>query len=202
MRQVTGRTNHPHISKKVSIQLALDGHSFSLPKGAVDGQVEEIELLTEYTLLVPRELYDGAAASLFAANGQPLAADMEVVVCEAAKRPDVVALVAVPGKLLAELRERYGEFRPTTPLLTTPTVMEPTIALCDTGSLIYIKVYDKQLCLAEVVAVPDMETLSYLLQRLEGQFELRRFVAQLEARTADKQRMKLYHGYFKKVLCV
>jgi len=124
------------------------------------------------------------------------------VVCEAAKRPDVVALVAVPSKLYNELRERYGEFRPTTPLLTTPTVMEPTIALCDTGSLIYIKVYDKQLCLAEVVAVPDMETLSYLLQRLEGQFELSRFVVQLEARTADKQRMKLYRSYFKKVLCV
>lgn len=202
MRQVTGRTNRPIATKKVSIQLALDGHSFSMPTPADGEAVEEVELLTEQTMLVPRELYAGSeAVALFAANGYTVAEESSVVVCEAPERPDVVALVAVPRRLLDAATAQWGEVRYTTPLLATPTVTVPTIALCDVGTLIYIKVYDVQLRLAEVVAVADETAVEYLLQRMAELFDLTRFTVQLEQRVADKGRWRLYKQTFKKLVC-
>ena len=58
MKQATG-SNTPQSINKVSIQLTLDGHSFSAPalsgEFPGDGPVE-VELLTPRTMLVPEEL--------------------------------------------------------------------------------------------------------------------------------------------------
>ena len=60
MKQATG-SNTPQSINKVSIQLTLDGHSFSAPalsgEFPGDGPVE-VELLTPRTMLVPEELFD------------------------------------------------------------------------------------------------------------------------------------------------
>lgn len=82
MRQETG-SNTPQTANKVSIQLALDGHSFSAPALAGDfpgdGAVE-IELLTVRTMLVPRETFDaGLAEELLAAGSMALTAGESAV---------------------------------------------------------------------------------------------------------------------------
>lgn len=58
MKQVTG-SNTPQATNKVSIQLTLDGHSFSAH--GLDGEFPgeepvEAELLTARTMLVPEEV--------------------------------------------------------------------------------------------------------------------------------------------------
>ena len=85
MKQATG-SNTPQSGNKVSIQLSLDGHSFSAPalsgEFPGDGPVE-VELLTPRTTLVPEEFFDEACAgellaAHLAAEGVPDAA-VEVV---------------------------------------------------------------------------------------------------------------------------
>ena len=60
MRQATG-SNTPQLGNKVSIQLSLDGHSFSVPAlselPAGEAPVT-VELLLPRTMLVPGELFD------------------------------------------------------------------------------------------------------------------------------------------------
>ena len=72
MKQATG-SNTPQSINKVSIQLTLDGHSFSAPalsgEFPGDGPVE-VELLTPRTTLVPEVFFDVACAGeLLAAAG-------------------------------------------------------------------------------------------------------------------------------------
>lgn len=72
MRQATG-SNTPQSGNKVSIQLSLDGHSFSVPAlselPAGEAPVT-VELLLPGTMLVPGELFDAErGAEMLAANG-------------------------------------------------------------------------------------------------------------------------------------
>lgn len=208
MRQVTGRTNRPNDRKKVSIQLALDGHSFSVPTeivqiGDTQPAIEEVELLSPATLLVPRELFAAEhTEQLFAATGCGVPQEAEYVICTAAERPDVVAVVAAPRESMAQLRGVLPDVRYTTPLLLSPTVTAPVIAVCDVGALIYIKVYDPQLSLAEVVATEATEEVEYLIRRLAAQYDPKLFTLELDLRNGDKKRLKQYKSQFKRVVCV
>ena len=76
MKQATG-SKTPNPIHKVSIQLALDGHSFSTPLPAAAGEEPvEVELLTPKTMLVPAELFDEErGAELLAANGMAPSGD-------------------------------------------------------------------------------------------------------------------------------
>ena len=87
MKQATG-SNTPQSINKVSIQLTLDGHSFSAPalsgEFPGDGPVE-VELLTPRTMLVPEELFDKEhAGEVLAAAG--MAARMERAAAECRRR--------------------------------------------------------------------------------------------------------------------
>ncbi len=78
MRQATG-SNTPQSGNKVSIQLSLDGHSFSVPAlselPAGEAPVT-VELLLPRTMLVPGELFDAErGAEMLAANGMPPTAE-------------------------------------------------------------------------------------------------------------------------------
>lgn len=73
MKQATGKTDSRPNVKKVSIQLALDGHSFSIVggQGILPEATVKVEILTTRTLLVPEELFDSQqAATLLAADGK------------------------------------------------------------------------------------------------------------------------------------
>lgn len=204
MRQVTG-SNAPALATKVSIQLALDGHSFSVCDhscGEIPGDGPmTVEVLTPRTLLVPVELFDAErAAELLRVAGLAPKSD-ECVACSD-PQAGIAAVVAVPEEALRQLRERWGRsLRFTTPLLADPPKTDSTIRLCHKAGLLYIKVYrEKTLRFAEVVPAPANADILYLLDRLAAEFPLNEFGLYL-AGDGTRKLQKLLDGIFKEVIC-
>ena len=162
---------------------------------------DAIELLTPLTLLVPRELRAEAdAAALFAASGLPLPAEARIVEAVSADG-EHVALMGIAEKGLLQIESLgRGEkaVRYTTPLLTDMAPgKEPTVWICDTGRLLYVKVCAPALQLAEVIAVESEADRSYLLQRLVERIDAKRSVLRLEDRAGNG---RLYRNFFKKIV--
>lgn len=177
MKQETG-SNIPQSTKKVSIQLSLDGHSFSAPAltGPFPGEDPVmIEVLTPQTMLVPAELFDAdRAAELLAVNGMPVTAD-QCVVCTAPQQ-NTTAIIALPAEAKRQVEERLGiRAEYTTPLLFTPQETAATVWLYQTPELLYIKVYNGSLRLAEVIAVSSDADILYCIGRLEKEFSLEKY---------------------------
>ena len=184
-------------NKMVSIRLT-GGHSFSVPTAE---KVDVVELLTDHTLLVPAQFYaaEGVRAA-FAASGMTLDNEMEIIPIRTDK--GMMALVALTTDEHEALKRAYGEeVRYTTPLLSPVGNIEPTIWLCDTGDLIYIKVYDPTLQMAEVVPVEDAADRDYLLARLTQSCDPNRYTVRLNLRTNDKSILRQYKNYFKRLQC-
>ena len=184
-------------NKMVSIRLT-GGHSFSVPTAE---KVDVVELLTNHTLLVPEQFYaaEGVRAA-FAASGMTLDSEMEIIPIRTDK--GMMALVALTTDEHEALKRAYGEeVRYTTPLLSPVGNIEPTIWLCDTGDLIYIKVYDPKLQMAEVVPVEDAADRDYLLARLTQSCDPNRYTVRLNLRTNDKCILRQYKNYFKRLQC-
>ena len=184
-------------NKMVSIRLT-GGHSFSVPTAE---KVDVVELLTEHTLLVPEQFYaaEGIRAA-FAASGMTLDSEMEIIPIRTDK--GMMALVALTADEHEALKRAYGEeVRYTTPLLSPVGNIEPTIWLCDTGDLIYIKVYDPKLQMAEVVPIEDAADRDYLLARLTQSCDPNRYTVRLNLRTNDKSILRQYKNYFKRLQC-
>ena len=175
MKQATG-SNTPQSINKVSIQLTLDGHSFSAPalsgEFPGDGPVE-VELLTPRTMLVPEELFDKEHAGEVLAAAGMAALPGECPVWSAPQQ-NAVAVMAAAENALAAVHERLGgRARYTTPLLCVPQTSVPTVWMYYAAGLLYIKVYDGKLRFAEVVPAPDEADLLYMLERLGSEFRLR-----------------------------
>ena len=184
-------------NKMVSIRLT-GGHSFSVPTAE---KVDVVELLTDHTLLVPEQFYaaEGVRAA-FAASGMTLDSEMEIIPIRTDK--GMMALVALTTDEHEALKRAYGEeVRYTTPLLSPVGNIGPTIWLCDTGDLIYIKVYDPKLQMAEVVPVEDAADRDYLLARLTQSCDPNRYTVRLNLRTNDKSILRQYKNYFKRLQC-
>lgn len=202
MKQVTG-SNAPQSINKVSIQLALDGHSFSAPallgEFAGEGPVE-VEVLTPRTMLVPEELFDGEhAAKMLAANGMAALTGESVV--WSVPQQGIVAVMAVPEDALRSVRERLGDrVRYTTPLLTASETSAPTVWMLYTAGLLYIKVYDGRLRFAEVVPAPDEADMLYFFERLAIEFPLEDYTLNIEGGNGRQLKRRL-KGYFKRIVC-
>ena len=139
MKQATG-SKTPNPIHKVSIQLALDGHSFSTPLPAAAGEEPvEVELLTPKTMLVPAELFDEErGAELLAANGMAPSGD-ECVVCSDPAQ-ETVALMAVPAAALQPVTERFGErLFYTSTLLHAVATTTPVVGLCLRSGPFYVR---------------------------------------------------------------
>lgn len=206
MRQETGKTNSFRSTDKVSIQLVLDGHSFSpdrLPREIAAGTSVEIELLTARTTLVPAELFDtDSAAALLAAAGIAVAAGEQPV--WSTTEGEIVALMVIDRESLRTLRARFGErLHFTTPLLAASASQTdgPTVEMLHTHDILYIKVSDAALQLAEAVPVASESELLYLCERLHAEFPTERYTLRL-AGTMDKRWRSLLRARFKQVVCV
>ncbi len=201
MKRVTG-SNPPQTANRVSIQLALDGHSFSVrfPSGDLPEPVTA-EVLTPRTLLVPADALDPErAADLLAAAGlAPLAG--ECTVCSEPQE-GVAAVMAVPEEALRQIAERSGKpVRFTTPLLHRPTKTDATVWLLHTAGLLFIKVYRSDvLRFAEVIPAPAEADIQYLLDRLAGEFPPKEFALHIDAEEPRKLR-KIAGNVFKEVVC-
>lgn len=202
MRPETG-SKSPKTANKVSIQQSLDGHSFSVRglEGDFAGQEPvEVELLSVRTMLVPKELFSPECArALLAANGMPAGEDERVVWSDT--RAETVAIMAADPEALRRTEERLGtRGRFTTPLLHVPIAAGPTIWLYYTGHLLYIKVYNVQLRLAEVIATPTEADILFAAEQLAREFG----PAEYELRVAgERTRMlfKLLRKQFPKIRC-
>ena len=202
MKQVTG-SNTPQATNKVSIQLTLDGHSFSAH--GLDGEFPgeepvEAELLTARTMLVPEEvLGTGDAGTLLAANGMAPAAE-ERAVCSLPVQ-GIVAVMAAHREALRQAEEKLGDrIRYTTPLLCVPQASVPTVWMYYAAGLLYIKVYDGKLRFAEVVPAPDEADLLYMLERLGSEFRLRDYTLRIGSSDGRALKRKL-GGYFRQIIC-
>ena len=196
MKQATG-SNTPQSINKVSIQLTLDGHSFSAPalsgEFPGDGPVE-VELLTPRTMLVPEELFDEEhAGEVLAAAGMAALPGERAV--WSAPQQNAVAVMA------AAVRERLGDrAHYTTPLLCAPQASVPTVWMYYAAGVLYIKVYDGKLRFAEVVPAPDESDLLYFFERLGSEFRLRDYTLRIGSGDGRALKRKL-GGYFRQIVC-
>ena len=202
MKQVTG-SNTPQATNKVSIQLTLDGHSFSAH--GLDGEFPgeepvEAELLTARTMLVPEEvLGTGDAGTLLAANGMAPAAE-ERAVCSLPVQ-GIVAVMAAHREALRQAEEKLGDrILYTTPLLREVQAGTPTVWAYRTAGLLYIKLYDGSLRFAGVIPAPDTADVCYFTERLEKEFALKSCELRISGDDA-KACGKLLKGYFKRIVC-
>ncbi len=204
MKQATGRIDLRTATNKVSIQLALDGHSFSIigGNGVLPEAVVSVEILTSRTLLVPEELFDlSQARTLLAADGKAPLAGEEIV--HSAPVEGIVALMAVPTQALQQLRERLDadtvqEY--TTPLLAPMHPAKPTVLLQRTAGYLYVKIYNAGLRLAEVLPTPTDTDVRYALERLGTEFPLKQYLLQLTGKE-NRRLEKLVGNRFKSVRC-
>lgn len=203
MKQATGSNDRPTRTKRVSVQLTLDGHFFSADAREACRGAEEVELLTPATLLVPRPQFDPQhGAALFAAAGLPLAEGTEIVTASAGQSDDeaeeLLALIAVDGATRQALEELCDAgVRYTTPLLSPVKTKEPVVRICDTEHVLYIRLFDAGLQLAEAIPVETEQDRLYLLERLCERIDPKRFVLGLEDRSGCG---RLYRNRFKKMI--
>ena len=203
MKQVTG-SNTPQATNKVSIQLTLDGHSFSAH--GLDGEFPgeepvEAELLTARTMLVPEEvLGTGDAGTLLAANGMAPAAE-ERAVCSLPVQ-GIVAVMAAHREALRQVEEKLGDrARFTTPLLHTPANTAKTVWMRRRAGLLYIKVYDGgELQLAAAIPAATDTDAAYFFERLDGCFPLKEYELRI-AGDNPKAARKLLGKRFRQTTC-
>lgn len=278
MRRATGSNRTPQTAKRVSVQLTLDGHFFSESAAEALRGAEVVELLTAATLLVPRALYEpAAAAALFAAAGMPLAEGM-CTVCAAAEDAEggaamgaadgvgtvvaadadrgdstvaeggvatgtgdgagvaertfgraadaaptadggsddaalrtadraahadaapLVAVMALAETTLRTIEERCGaSVRYAAPLLQAVEPTEPTVWVCDTGRVLYLRCFDPALQLAEALPVETDEERAYLVERLCERIDAKRCVMLLDDRSGCFRRFR--HRFKKTIPC-
>ena len=203
MKQATG-SNTPQSINKVSIQLTLDGHSFSAPalsgEFPGDGPVE-VELLTPRTMLVPEELFDKEhAGEVLAAAGMAALPGERAV--WSAPQQNAVAVMAAAEDALAAVRERLGDrAHYTTPLLCAPQASVPTVWMYYAAGVLYIKVYDGgELQLAEAIPAATDTDAAYFFERLDGCFPLKEYELRI-AGDNPKAARKLLGKRFRQTTC-
>lgn len=183
MKLVTGKTDSAESPKKVSIQLSLDGHSFSALPGDFPGEDSvRVELLTPKTMLVPEELFDcDHAGELLAAGG--MAPDADECAVSGEPQGGVVALMAWPAEDVRRIRQTLGSrVRFATPLLDMPALTEAGVWADLVSGLLYIKVFGDRLRMAEVIPAASEADVLYLFERLNAEFPLAEQVLYLTQR--------------------
>ncbi len=177
----------------MSIRLWSDGHSFPREQveAARSGGVLSVELLSPRTTLVPAELFrPEEAAELLRLAGLPCR-ESECLVWSAAEE-GMVAVMAIDCAT-RELLPPTCSF--TSPLLASNPGAANMALLSRFDNLLYIKVWEKELRLAEVLNVVSDEDAIYYLTRLAEVIPLRNYslvVAGDEAHGLRKLVKKLF----------
>ncbi len=204
MRRATGSKSLA-ATKKVSIQLALDGHSFSVSGVTAEtvtpeGAPLEVEVLTPRTLLVPAALYrEETAGAMLAAAGMPAAADDAIVRSE--ERDGVVAVMAAGREAIEAVRASVpAGVRFTTPLLEPLDGDVPAVRGRVTAGIAYIKIWNDGLRMAEAVPAATEEDLLCLFERLGEAFVLREYRLCLAGDESFRLR-RLLKNRFKEIVC-
>lgn len=205
---VTGRIHaqrssmNPTSKSYVSIQLPLGGHSFS---GATLEKIAPTEgcgvvaiLPTAKCVAVPQEVFNAEEGeSYLAASGIALG-NNECVVHSNTSQP-VVAVMAIDSKCHKLLSESYGKHLSyTTPLLLTTAPEQGTVLHLDKGVL-YIRVANDGLRLAEVVEVANDADILYILEQTHRVFNIYNMYARAEGET--QRLMSICKKLFTTIVC-
>ena len=201
MRQETG-SNNPLTNDKVSIQLRLDGHSFSaaaLEKLAAAEGVATFMVNSPKVTLVPRAEFDASLAEHYLSICGKAPEEHECILCSDTQA-DVIALLVVQREERNAIAAALGErARFTTPLLCTSHSDESCTVATLLDGVLYLRHYNDGLRYAEAIEVSgEADTLYYIL---EG-----RKACAAEEQTplylhADKGCCKLLKRYIRRVIC-
>lgn len=202
MRPATG-SNVPQTIQIVSVQPKLDGHSFSKPQiiGDYSGQESvRVEWITARTMLVPSALFESDnAGKLLAANGMAPHAGDHVLYSE--PQQNIVAVMAVGDEAVNLVAQELGaRATHSTPLLREFSPATASVWLYRIGELLYCKVYNGRLRMAEVIPAPSKADVCYFVKRLGEEFKLTDFTLVAAGEDA-KALTKSLKRYFKQVTC-
>lgn len=178
----------------MSIRLWSDGHSFpaELSQSIAQKQSVEVELLAPRTTLVPAELFHAdQAAEYLRLAGLPCRESELPVWSES--RQGVVAVMAI-DRSVRELLPAQVTF--SSPLLEAEMQTPNTLWIARFGELLYIKVWDEALRLAEVLSITGGEDLLYYIGRLGEWLPLKNYTLRVEGEEPRELR-KLLKNYFK-----
>ena len=196
MRQETG-SNPNSANRKVSIQVKLGGLSFSAERRAIAMEAEEIELIidTPRVTLAPQSEVPSDAATLLQLVGKPCHFD-EQCVCSKPQN-NIVAIMAINAKALAEITNRWGSRAYfTSPLADMRHSDERCLTVDATERVCYLRLFDNGLQRAEALnATTPEDTLYHISEWLGKEIAMPIYIKGSAATT------KLLRKYFKRVIC-
>lgn len=112
----------------------------------------------------------------------------------------LVAVMALAETTLRTIEERCGaSVRYAVPLLQAVEPTEPTVWVCDTGRVLYLRCFDPALQLAEALPVETDEERAYLVERLCERIDAKRCVLLLDDRSGCFRRFR--HRFKKTIPC-
>lgn len=199
MKQATG-SNSATPSKEMSIRLRSGGHSFpkELPAEYAAADRVVCSVLTHKTLLVPAEVFERESAPNYLALAGLGCAETECAVYSDPQRQQI-AVMAVDKECRRQLAETAGDrVTFTSPLLFQPKFAGQGAWLIHTDGLLYIKIYDNVLRLAEVVRAQGTADVLYYLGQLDRTFPLKTYPLCLSGSDTLARQLR---KYFRDVRC-
>ena len=181
---------------KVSIQLPLGGHSFSLDSlPADDVAMVEVVVDTHKVVLVPREEVSlEVAADLLQVAGKGCSR-LEHSVCSELQA-DVVAVMAIDAEVLAAIVARY-EARAsfTSPLLDMRHSGERCLTIDVSQGVCYMRLFDGGLQRAEAYAISSADDILYYVNSWVGRNDIKIYIK------GKRDIAKLLKKYYKYIVC-
>lgn len=198
MKQVTGSNNTTPL-EEMSIQLRSGGHSFpkELPAGYETAGRVSCSVLTHKTVLVPSEVFEKESAANYLSLAGLGCAETECAVYSDPQRQQI-AVMAIDKNCCRQLTETTDRLVFTSPLLFQPKFSGPSLWLLHTDGLLYVKLYDNILRLAEVVRAQGTTDILYYLGRLDRMFSLKTYPLCL---TGSSTLARQLRRYFRDVRC-
>ena len=197
MKQATG-SNSATPSKEMSIRLRSGGHSFpkELPAEYAAADRVVCSVLTHKTLLVPAEVFERESAPNYLSLAGLGCAETECAVYSDPQRQQI-AVMAVDKECRRQLAETAGDrVTFTSPLLFQPKFAGQGAWLIHTDGLLYIKIYDNVLRLAEVVRAQGTADVLYYLGRLDRTFPLKTYPLCLSGSDTLARQLRKYLGMY------
>ena len=196
MRQETG-SNLTINNKKVSIQVKLGGLSFSADKIVVAEDIEQVEFVidTPRVILAPRkEVSLDTASELLRIVGKPCRSNEQSVCSEL--QSDIVAVIAIDGKALSAIVERWGSRASfTSPLLDMRHSEEECLTIDATDKVCYLRLFRSGLQRAEAFDATTPEDVLYLVTEWLDNNTTPIYIK------GSAEVVKLLRKYYKQVIC-
>ena len=199
MKQVTG-SNRPAASEEMSIQLRSGGHSFpkGFPAACETARRVNCSVLTHKTVLVPAEVFDRESAGNYLSIAGLGCAETETRVYSDPQQRQI-AVMAIDKACRRHLDETLGNrLTYTSPLLHQPKFSESGIWMIHTDGLLYLKLYDKVLRLAEVVRAQGTTDILFYLGQLNRTVPLKTYPLCLSGSSTLARQLRTY---FRDVRC-